>query len=135
MTGPEHYKAAEQVLETIDNFDSTDPVQQPVVAQLIAEAHVHATLAAATALSQFGEFPAYDAEAWLNTASTQPMAVEDLDGEVAAPEADADRTGELILLAEAILASFTQGQDGYRARVGQVQIQRWRAALDGGDQR
>ena len=35
-----------------------------------------------------------------------------------------------ILIAEQILHSFTQTSDGYRARVGKVQIAKWREQLD-----
>jgi hypothetical protein len=35
-----------------------------------------------------------------------------------------------ILIAEQILNSFTQTSDGYRARVGKVQIAKWREQLD-----
>lgn len=54
MTGPEHYREAERLQEAIDDFDATDPAQQPLITQILAEAQVHATLAlaAATALCQ-----------------------------------------------------------------------------------
>lgn len=43
---------------------------------------------------------------------------------------DATRIAELRKLAEAMLVVFHRTSDGYRARVGQVQIGRWRIALD-----
>jgi hypothetical protein len=45
--------------------------------------------------------------------------------------AASERITDLQNLAGAMLASFTRTDDGYRCRVGQVQIARWRATLDG----
>jgi hypothetical protein len=42
------------------------------------------------------------------------------------------RLEQLEALAAGMLATFTKGQDGYRARAGQVAVQRWQAALKGG---
>jgi hypothetical protein len=43
----------------------------------------------------------------------------------------AGRIHELEQLAADILATYTKGQDGYRGRVGQMQIQRWQTTLKG----
>lgn len=50
------------------------------------------------------------------------------DGRVAVLNA---RVAELEQLAAQMLASYHQGSDGYRGRVGQVQIARWRKTLAG----
>lgn len=42
-----------------------------------------------------------------------------------------DRIAELEQLAAEILATFTKGSDGYRARAGQVQIAKWETTLKG----
>lgn len=55
-----------------------------------------------------------------------------LTGADIASVADA-RIAELEQLAREILASFTMTDSGYRARVGQVQIRRWRARLNGAE--
>jgi hypothetical protein len=47
----------------------------------------------------------------------------------AAGKAAGDRIRELSDLAAEILASYHQGSDGYRGRVGQVQIKRWQDRL------
>ena len=49
----------------------------------------------------------------------------------ALPEVATERIQELEKLAAEILASFTRTGAGYRARVGQVQIARWRDQLGG----
>ena len=68
MTGPEHYREAEQLLNEADD-DSTI-----VPADLIAQAQVHATLAlaAATALvaGDDGRTGLSDYDAWSEVAST-----------------------------------------------------------------
>ena len=66
-TGPEHYQAAERCMSSVD--DDSD-----LSMALLAEAQVHATLAlaAATALTHFGELPGADCEAWLDAASGHP---------------------------------------------------------------
>jgi hypothetical protein len=55
-------------------------------------------------------------------------------GEIEALEIQAadHHRDEMEELAAEILNAFTKGSDGYRARVGQVQIGKWRAILDGG---
>lgn len=45
MTGPEHYREAERVIELARTTDSEYP---ELIASLLAEAQVHATLALAT---------------------------------------------------------------------------------------
>lgn len=49
-------------------------------------------------------------------------------------QAGPGRVAELEQLADAILATFTTSDAGYRARVGQVQIKKWEAILLGGGQ-
>ena len=46
-TGPEHYTEAERLLGAVDDWDSTDPKHHPIIAEFIAQAQVHATLALA----------------------------------------------------------------------------------------
>lgn len=72
MTGPEHYRAAEQLLADVSTggfvSDGTE------CANTIAAAQVHATLAlaAATALGVGGDNPPDDdAEAWWRAAGTR----------------------------------------------------------------
>ena len=72
MTGPEHYRRAEQMVDGIDQLDSSSKSHQPLISLLLAEAQVHATLAtaAATALNDAGGglgVPDYDA--WHDVAS------------------------------------------------------------------
>lgn len=47
------------------------------------------------------------------------------------PEAATERIQELEQLAAEILATYVKTGDGYRGRVGQVQIQRWQQQLGG----
>jgi hypothetical protein len=49
----------------------------------------------------------------------------------AAGKAAGDRIAQLTALAAEILASYSKTGDGYRGRVGQVQIATWTARLDG----
>lgn len=42
-----------------------------------------------------------------------------------------DRINALEQLAGDVIASYHRGSDGYRGRVGQVQIARWQAVIDG----
>jgi len=67
MTGPEHYQAAERLL------DMTSQVPDWDAAHMVAGAQVHATLAlaAATGLARYNEtgLPQEDRLAWLNVAS------------------------------------------------------------------
>ena len=69
-TGPEHYQLAEASLDVAGRAEP-DSAQERYS---VSAAQVHATLAlaAATALSRFGEFPAQDCEAWLEAASGSP---------------------------------------------------------------
>jgi len=71
MTGPEHYEEAQRLLMGADNFDSTELTAQPIIAEMLARAQVHATLAlaAATAVSQNGDMPIPDCDDWLAVAS------------------------------------------------------------------
>jgi hypothetical protein len=48
-----------------------------------------------------------------------------------ATAADTERIMALTALAEDMLASFTRTDSGHSARVGQVQIAKWRKVLDG----
>lgn len=118
-TGPEHYQAAELLLDMASN----DELGSDAEIYHVAKAQVHATLAhaAAKAMADGDWMPSQDSAAWREAAG----------GKEPAAGTQGSREEELKLLAGAILATFTKGQDGYRARVGQVQIERWRATLDG----
>lgn len=75
MTGPEHYRQAERFLAM-----AGDKIRGEVgEAEVLAEAQVHATLAlaAATAMGHGAEMPVFDADAWQDTAGTQPKASQD----------------------------------------------------------
>jgi hypothetical protein len=72
MTGPEHYKAAEQLLQprTTHAIPSGEPRQSPPTTDMILQAQAHATLAlaAATALQspagEDGGMHIADTRAW-----------------------------------------------------------------------
>jgi hypothetical protein len=71
MTGPEHYRQAEQILAEAEN--SAPDANCDDVALLLKFAQVHATLAlaAATALNDYPEgAPIADIRAWRATAGT-----------------------------------------------------------------
>lgn len=81
MTGPEHYREAEKILDILN--EERDPeewalsVKDGDVAVAMAAAQVHATLAlaAATALANhqaIGLMPEADSAAWYRAASGQP---------------------------------------------------------------
>lgn len=59
MTGPEHYRAAEQLIEIAKNSQDA-PI---ATAQLLAEAQIHATLALAAATADTA--PGYFAAGWV----------------------------------------------------------------------
>lgn len=75
MTGPEHYRAAEQLLGQVVRKGTIGPIvaEGTDVPDIIAAAHAHATLAlaAATALGVGGDNPPDDAEAWWRVAGTR----------------------------------------------------------------
>ena len=72
MTGPEHYREAERLAAESyheDRWESAD--------KLLARAQIHATLALAAATAMNGVtcgegLPVWDADAWQDTAGTQP---------------------------------------------------------------
>lgn len=68
MTGPEHYRYAEQLLDMAGD----DELGSDAERYRIAKAQVHATLglAAALAAARLGEMPAWDADAWYSAAVT-----------------------------------------------------------------
>jgi hypothetical protein len=73
MTGPEHYQAAEKLLDFVKN-DNPDADAEP---RLVWMANVHATLAlaAASALNDAaGGLGASDYDAWRAAASVNPLA-------------------------------------------------------------
>ena len=47
MTGPEHYQKAMNLKASVDDWDATNPEHQPIIANLLAEAQVEATLSVA----------------------------------------------------------------------------------------
>lgn len=72
MTGPEHYRAAEQTLSTAMDEDPQS------ITQILANAQVHATLALAGAIGLLiateAEPPTAEAEAWRAALGAQPAA-------------------------------------------------------------
>lgn len=70
MTGPEHYVEAERLQESLDVFDATDPEQQPLIMQVIAEAQVHATLAQAAATAFAADMTAGEWPGWRDAAGS-----------------------------------------------------------------
>jgi hypothetical protein len=74
MTGPEHYRTAEQLADKAHHFTYGDGADPVTGAALAAEAQVHATLAlaAATALLPFCDPDSgvedFDLAAWRETA-------------------------------------------------------------------
>lgn len=74
MTGPEHYRRAEELLATLDLVPSDAETK------VLAEAQVHATLALA-ASSVFNLIPATDADrqGWADAMSTPDPVIDPLD--------------------------------------------------------
>ena len=70
MTGPEHYRLAERLLEDADEHAHGGDTEMETLT--ISHAQVHATLAvaAATALTGYGQLPTYDGDAWMNAAAS-----------------------------------------------------------------
>jgi hypothetical protein len=68
MTGPEHYKKAEELLA-----NSIGPDWRTRGPERFAEAQVHATLALAAAygMSRNGEMPIADSDAWIAATTGQ----------------------------------------------------------------
>lgn len=54
MTGPEHYREAELLLEGIDNYDVSDPAQLALANHSIALAQAHFTAAQVAATAEAG---------------------------------------------------------------------------------
>jgi hypothetical protein len=86
VTGPEHYEAAETLVESaavaVNQADDAHLLLPPAAAWALAAAQVHATLAlaAATALQDVDLLPAHDADMWLTVAGTPcppPLVTED----------------------------------------------------------
>jgi hypothetical protein len=61
MTGPEHYREAEAILERLGTFDGA--MVRAIAAETAAIAQVHATLAAAAATA-LGQATLAEREAW-----------------------------------------------------------------------
>ncbi|MFJ1900467.1 hypothetical protein [Streptomyces sp. NPDC088115] len=82
MTGPEHYRQAEEMLDALrrSRANPTLQINHEKAATLLAEAQVHATLALA-ASSVFNLIPATDAdrEGWAGAISTPDRAIDPLD--------------------------------------------------------
>lgn len=57
MTGAEHYEKAMSLKTSVDDWDVTNPEHQPIIANLLTEAQVEATLSVA----------AFQREQWANT--------------------------------------------------------------------
>lgn len=77
MTGPEHYKRAEEILD--DAVEAARGATGPVLLSVaVAEAQAHATLAlaAATALStDFGQVPQVVGDEWWDAAAPVPRVI------------------------------------------------------------
>ncbi|MFF8656765.1 hypothetical protein [Streptomyces huasconensis] len=79
MTGPEHYRAAEELLALAANLDKGDAPQSATDCRTDAQVHATLALAAATALSAplDGEtdsgMPQRDAETWWAVAGVKPQ--------------------------------------------------------------
>ncbi len=69
MTGPEHYRLAERLLDKAADQIMDSGTER----SLLARARVHATLAlaAATAIPQAGQMPVLDCEAWERVAGEE----------------------------------------------------------------
>jgi hypothetical protein len=74
MTGPEHYKQAEELLAPVPDPGQVLQVGNRPHPEDVARAQVHATLAlaAATALGRWDSMPAKDCDEWLAAASSCP---------------------------------------------------------------
>lgn len=87
MTGPEHYQAAESLLQQLQKAQASMAGNSPSaekVAAVMAEAQVHATLAlaAATAMSapvadELAGFTTEEFDAWYKAAGTRPGGASD----------------------------------------------------------
>lgn len=73
MTGPEHYRIAESLIN--DLWDNGSPDGRAHDMKVLAEAQVHATLAlaAATILPVAGDLPVADHDAWWAIAGSEPV--------------------------------------------------------------
>lgn len=70
MTGPEHYREAEKLLEFVSTLETGAPREAGAVAE--AQAHATLALAAATALGREGEgrtMASKDRAAWFDAAA------------------------------------------------------------------
>jgi hypothetical protein len=56
VTGPEHYKKAADLLDSVDgsDWDVTDPEHRAIVGQMVSEARGHAALAQVAAIAEAG---------------------------------------------------------------------------------
>lgn len=77
MTGPEHYRRAEELADKAHHWTYGDGCDPVTGAALAAEAQAHATLAlaaavAASSMTGIPGMPPRDGEAWYRAASTQP---------------------------------------------------------------
>jgi hypothetical protein len=68
MTGPAHYLKAEEHLAFAASSGTSDSLWH----QRQAKVHATLALAAAQAMAALGEMPVFDADAWQDTAGTQP---------------------------------------------------------------
>src|SRR4029077_15588033 len=73
MTGPEHFEEAERCLlgDSCEYGCPHSGCEHEMRLIARAQAHFTAALAAATALSRFGEMPADDADEWLRAVQTE----------------------------------------------------------------
>lgn len=68
MTGPEHYRHAETLLDMASDDETGSDEERFHQAQ--AQVHATLALAAATALAHHGDIPTFDSEAWYDAAAT-----------------------------------------------------------------
>ena len=73
MTGPEHYRQAEEILEALAALAAAGTLPEAHSTALHRQAQVHATLAlaAATALRGHEGLPERDRKAWFEAAATR----------------------------------------------------------------
>ena len=64
MTGPEHYREAEQLLDFAGTYEGL-PSNTHVQAAQLAQAHATLALAAAYGLANSGEMSVKDCDAWI----------------------------------------------------------------------
>jgi hypothetical protein len=114
---------------------------QPHLAYAAGKASAHGTealgaLVRETWIEWAGEQP-YSKPSWLTPWADLDEKQREVDMRIGATVAaavravSAARIAELTALADEILGSYSKAEGGYRGRVGQMQIAKWRERLDG----